>query len=881
MSHKINATYRVQLRPNFGFASATQILSYIKELGVSHLYTSPYLQAAQGSLHGYDVVDPRKVNEELGGDEAHKNMCETLQKMEMGHMIDIVPNHMAISKNNPWWWDVLENGPSSPFATYFDVDWDSSEVRWPNKVLMPILGDHYGRILEQGQLKLKHQDGVFTLHYYEHIFPIDPSSLPELLNAAADNIQSETLSFLAQSYARLPRPTVTARDLVRRRHRDKEVLANLLNRLCKEELNICNAIDNEVERLNDELDELDWLIDMQNYRLAYWKTASRELGYRRFFNIQDLAGLRIEDIEVFKATHNLPISWVNKGWVQGLRIDHPDGLRNPANYFKRLRNECPEAWIVCEKILEPGEKLRQDWPIDGTTGYEFLNLMGGLFINPAGKEDLTRIYHNIIEHDIDLSDLVKSSKRFILTQLLESELNRLTNLFIDICERHRRHRDYTRYELHEALCETAVCFPVYRTYITSEDKYVSEEDEKYVTQAIEEAKSEREDLDSELFGFLKNLLLLKIPGNLEGEMIMRFQQLTGAAMAKGVEDTALYRYQRLIGLNEVGGDLHGFGFSLPQFHNQCEQNQLERPLSLLCSTTHDTKRSEDVRARLAVLSEISNRWEEVVRDWFEHNKRHHIGQFPDSNTEYLFYQTIVGAWPINSMRMLAYMEKAIREAKVHTSWNNQQPEYEKSIRDFVTTVMEDEVFLQKLQAFVDEITPSGRINSLAQTLIKLTAPGVPDIYQGTELWDFSLVDPDNRRDVDFYKRHNFLQELKELDVKQIVRRMDDGLPKMWIIKKALELRNENPDTFGPDGQYGPVYAQGSKSHHVVCFIRGENVAVVVPRLVMGFDGDWGDTYLEIPKGKWKNILTGEVVEGPMVNVKDILDDFPVGLMVKE
>jgi (1->4)-alpha-D-glucan 1-alpha-D-glucosylmutase len=874
------ATYRLQLRPGFGFDQAAELVSYLSDLGISHLYASPYLQAASGSTHGYDIVDPGRVNEELGGAKAHARMCRTLQSAGLGHIIDVVPNHMAITgRQNPWWWDVLENGPSSPYATYFDVDWEASEERWPNKVLLPVLGDHYGRILENGQLQLSHRKGAFTLHYEDHVFPLDPSSLAALLNRAAGACGSEVLAFLAESYSRLPRPTLTARQAVERRHRDKEVLSGLLSRLCSEEPEAEKAISAEVELLNSTPDALDSLLEQQNYRLALWRTASRELGYRRFFDIKDLAGLRVEDMEVFHAAHVLPISWVEKGWVQGLRIDHPDGLRDPSEYFHRLREHCPDAWIVAEKILEPGEKLPSEWPIAGTTGYDFLNLMSGLFIDPAGEEKLTQSYKDFTEEEINLAIVVRACKRLVLTELLGSELNRLTSLFVAVCEGHRRHRDYTSHELREALCETAACFPVYRSYVSASRNAVSPEDERYVTQAIETGMAERPDIDAELFGFLKDLLLLRIPGALEGELAMRFQQLTGPAMAKGLEDTAFYRFNRLIALNEVGGDPGRFGVSLAQFHEACAVAREERPLGMLSSTTHDTKRSEDVRARLALLSEIPDRWSEALRRWAVHNERHRRGETPDRNTEYLFYQTLIGAWPIEKERMTGYMEKVVREAKKQTSWTMQNKDYEKGVRDFVETVMEDETFCADLESFAAELVNPGRINSLAQTLIKLTAPGVPDIYQGTDLWDLSLVDPDNRRPVDFALRQHRLKEIEGLSPDNILARIDEGLPKLWVIRQALHLRRRRPELFGPEGGYRPLYAQGTKAEHVVAFIRGDGVLSVSPRLIIGLQGDWADTVLELPEGFWENILTGEHVSGGTVRLREMLDRFPVGLLL--
>ena len=876
------ATYRVQLRPKFGFVDAEKVVPYLAELGISHFYSSPYLQAAAGSAHGYDVVDPTQINRELGGEPAHARLCEALRDAGLEHMLDVVPNHMAIAgKQNPWWWDVLENGPSSRYATFFDVDWDASEDRWPNKVLLPVLGDHYGRILEDGQLELVHEQGVFTLHYHDQVFPVDPSSLAELLARAAEACGSELVGFLAESHARLPRPTVTARHAVEWRHRDKAVLLELLSRLCREDPRIEAAIEDEVARLNRNPDALDALLELQNYRLAFWRTASRDVGYRRFFDIKDLAGLRVEDLEVFQASHGLPISLVRRGWVQGLRIDHPDGLRDPADYFYRLREACPDTWLVAEKILEPGETLPSDWPIEGTTGYDFLNLVTGLFIDRKNENKLTKIYEEFIEDELVFPELVRTCKRQVLTELLGSELNRLTSLFVDVCERHRRHRDYTRYELREALCETAVCFPVYRSYVSASRGAVSREDENMVAQAVNAAKTERPDLDPELLRFLGNLLLLRVLGTLEGELAMRFQQLTSPAMAKGLEDTAFYRYHRLTALNEVGGDPNRFGITVEQFHEACIERQARYPHTMLASTTHDTKRSEDVRARLALLSEIPARWHDTVRAWAVHNERHRKNDVPDRNTEYLLYQTLVGAWPITLERMTGYMEKAVREAKVHTRWTQPDEAYENALHEFVQAVMTDEAFRAKLVDFVNDLVYPGRLNSLAQTLLKLTAPGIPDIYQGTELWDLSLVDPDNRRPVDFTLRRQLLKELEALTSEAILARMDEGVPKLWVIRQALQLRRRRSALFGADGSYRPLTAKGTKAEHVVAYLRGDAVAAVTPRLIMGLQGDWEDTVLGLPEGRWVNVLTGDDVKGGEVEVETLLARFPVGLLERK
>ncbi len=876
------STYRLQLRNGFTLVQAAGLAPYLSELGVSHLYTSPLLQAVEGSNHGYDVVDPGRIDEELGGEAAWDLLCESLKASGLGHMCDLVPNHMAIAgRQNPWWWDVLENGPASRYATYFDVDWEASEERWPNKVLLPVLGDHYGRILEDHQLHLSRSEGILVLHYHDRVFPVDPSSLTGLTSRAAQSCGSDFLAFLAASYARLPRPSVTVRESVERRHRDKTVLAELLSRICREDPGAGAAIDDEIRSLNRDPDALDTLIDQQNYRLAFWRSASRDLGYRRFFDINDLVALRVEEPEVFDASHALPIAWVREGRVHGLRIDHPDGLKEPAEYFRRLRESCPDAWIVPEKILERDEKLPGDWPVAGTTGYDFLNLAGGLFVDPDGETELTRLYDEFTGESVNYSDLLHDCKRLVLTGLLGGDLSRLASLFVDICERHRRHRDYTRHELRQSLFETAVSFPVYRSYASAAGDSVSEDDERHIRAAISGAKAERPDLDPELFRFLEELLLLRIPGRPEAELAMRFQQLTGPVMAKGLEDTALYRYHRLIALNEVGGNPARFATTVEEFHRACLEAQDRRPFSLLAATTHDTKRSEDVRARLALLSEIPRKWAEAVWRWSDRNARHRDGGFPDRNTEYLLYQTLAGAWPIDVERLAEYMLKAVREAKLHTSWTQQNERYETSIQDFVEAILEDAEFIRDLESFVEDLVQPGRINSLSQTLLRLTAPGVPDIYQGTELWDLSLVDPDNRRPVDFDDRRRLLREVVRLSPEEILQRMDEGLPKMWLIRQTLHLRRRQPECFGEQGAYSPLVVEGEKSGHAIALMRGTEVVAVVPRLPLHLDASWGDTVLQLPTGNWHNVLTGDTEPGGEAGLASILSRFPVALMERK
>jgi len=880
VTRPLRATYRVQLRPSFGFDEAAALADYLADLGVSHLYSSPYLQAARGSAHGYDVVDPTRVNEELGGEEGHARFCRRLGEAGLGQVLDIVPNHMAITeRGNVWWWDVLENGPSSRFAAYFDVDWDPPQARLRNTVLLPILGDHYGRILEASELTLVRRAGKFEVHYHEHRMPFAPSSLDMLLAEAAEQCGSADLAFIADALGGLPLATATDRESIARRHRDKEVLAGQLAYLCKHRPEVASAVDTVVTAINADPDRLDGLLQNQNYRPAFWRTAGRELDYRRFFDVHTLVGLRMEDERVFADTHELILRFLADGTIDGVRVDHPDGLRDPKQYFERLRQAAPKAWTGVEKILEPGEILPDDWPVDGTTGYEFLNRVGGLFVDPSGKEPLTDLYRELTGESTEWVELVREKKLLVLAELLASDVNRLAEVFLLVCERHRRHRDYTRFELRQALAEVAACFPVYRTYARAEAGEIGNEDRRHVDTAIAAAKEHRPDLDPELLDFFRGILILEIRGEPESELVMRFQQLTSPTMAKGVEDTAFYNFHRLISLNEVGGSPGEFGVSPETFHQECRDAQKRWPRAMLATSTHDTKRSEDVRLRISLLSEVPETWAETVRRWFDRNARHRSERGPDRNTEYLLYQTLLGAWPLSAERAWVYMEKAIREAKAHTSWTRPEPDYEQTVRNFVEALLADPEFVAELEAFVAPLIEPARIHSLAQTLLKLTAPGIPDIYQGTELWDLSLVDPDNRRPVDYEHRRGLLAELKgALPPEEILKRMEDGLPKLWVTHQGLQLRRRHLQAFGPESTYESLPIEGGRSWHAVGFTRGGDVAVVVPRLVIRLGGDWKDTAVDLPPGRWRNELTEEDVEGGRRPVADLLARFPVALL---
>ena len=884
-----SSTYRLQLHRDFTFDDAASIADYLWQLGVSHVYSSPYLQAAPGSMHGYDVVDHSRVNEELGGVAAHERFSKRLGENGLGQVLDIVPNHMSLGRENRYWWDVLENGASSRYASFFDIDWQPYEERLRNKVLVPVLADQYGRVLEAGGINVVRHGTEFTVETSGQVLPVAPQSLAPVLMRAADIARSDTLRFLAASFGRLPAPDYADRATSLARHRDKQVLKGLLARLSLEEPAVGDALYQAVGELNENEDGLDEFLNQQNYRLAYWKTADQQLGYRRFFDVNTLIGLRVEREHVFDETHALVLDWLDRGVLDGVRVDHPDGLRDPAQYFRRLREHAPEAWVVGEKILARGEFLRQEWPIDGTSGYDFLNMALGVLVKPEGMRALRDIYEEFTGEPVDFRAIAHDKKVNVGQEALGSDVNRLTTLLVEICEASRDQRDYTRAEVRRAVREIAACFAAYRSYVGPARGEITEEDREQIARAIECAKQKRQDIGAGLFDFVRDILTLKATGKNESEFVERFQQFTPPVMAKGVEDTAFYCFNRLVAMNEVGGDPAADGVSLAEFHAYNAQMQATHPATMTTLSTHDTKRSDDVRARLAVLSEIPDEFHEALLRWSRRNNELRaelkLGEYPDRNMEYFFYQTLIGAWPLSLERAQEYLLKAAREAKQETSWTVNNTRYEEALGRFVEAALGDEGFVADLEIFVESVKEAGRVNSLAQTLMKHTAPGVPDLYQGAELWDLSLVDPDNRRPVDYELRRHLLAEIQGMApdeaAVEALRRADDGLPKLWTVHRALWLRRERPHCFGADAQYIPLRVVGSRMCHVIAYLRGGEVATIVPRMAKTVDGDWQQTEVELPEGAWTNWLTGARVDGGRAAMENVLRDFPVALLVRD
>jgi len=828
------ATYRLQFNKDCTLPQAQTLVSYLDELGVSHIYASPLLKAVPGSMHGYDTCDFGELNPELGTPDNFTKLHDELMRHQMGLVMDVVPNHMGIGRQNNWWWDVLTHGPGSRYAGCFDIDWQAPDPRLRGRVALPVLTERYHEALRNGKIRLAEKDGSLLVECGGLTFPASPESVSAFLKRVTDSV---------------PRGGP-------------------------------NAISAALAEANHSPRALDEFLQLQHYLLMFWRNGDSVLNYRRFFTITSLAGIRIEEPWVFDQVFALVKEWLEKGWVNGLRVDHADGLRYPEQFLRRLRDLAPKAWIVLEKILEPGEPLNALWPVDGTTGYDFLNNLNGVFIDPQGEKPLSDFYSEFTGDTLDFPAVVRIKKQMIIHDQLSAETGRLTDLLVQISARHWECRDFSRTELADAWTELAGCIPVYRTYVSAGDRpEISKHDVRLIRSAAAGARENRQDLPGELFEFLEDLLLLRHRGALEDDFVLRFQQLTGPIMAKAVEDTAFFCYGRFMALNEVGGDPGQFGLSLPGFHEWCRRQQSLWPGSMAATATHDTKFGGDVRARLALLSERPQEWIEAVRRWSKMNDGKRRRNRPDRKSEYIFYQVLVGAWPLGKDRALEYMQKAAREAKEQTRWRKPSQEFEEALQRFIAEAMEDSKFMADVERFVAPLVDLGWINSLAQTLVKLTATGVPDIYQGAELWDLVLADPDNRRPVDFALRKQCLAEAKKLSVEEIWKRRDSGLPKMWLIWKVLDCRRRYARFFNPGAAYEPLPVSGAKASHVLAYRRGDGAVVVTPRLVRSLSGDWADTKVGLPAGRWKNILTDSAVESG--SMKELTERLPMALLVRE
>lgn len=936
------STYRVQLHARFGFADAAEAVPYLDRLGITDLYCSPILEARPGSLHGYDVINHRRLNPELGGDTAYRGLVAALHAVDMGQIVDIVPNHMSVEspRTNPWWHDVLENGPSSPYARFFDVEWKPVKPELADKVLLPILGDQYGIVLERGELELGFSDGALCLRYYDRELPINPRRAPLVLRRGLDALRAELgeddpdvreLLSILTALDHLPAIIETDPDRIAERQREKEIARERLARLVARAPRIAAHVAECVRAANGRpghaasFDALHALLEVEAYRLAFWRTAFHEINYRRFFDVNALIGLRMEDPEVFTAAHATTLDLVRAGAVTGVRVDHVDGLFDPRQYLERLRDALGgthHVYTVVEKILSPGEALPSEWPLDGTTGYDFLNDVGGLFVDGRNATALRRVWERFTGRRERFADVVYAAKRDVMESTLASELNVLAHALNGISEADRRSRDFTLQSLHDMLREFVASFPVYRTYVTGAGH--TETDARLIESAIGRARRRNLSVNASIFEFLRDVLLDRPPPGVSdaerarrAAFAMKLQQYTGPVQAKGLEDTAFYRYNLLVSLSEVGGAPERFGRSPAEFHDANQARRTRWPRTMLCTATHDTKRGEDARARVSVLSEMPSEWGRALSRWARLNAAQRTAiddrWAPDRNDEYLFYQTLIGVWPAENAdpaalvpRLREYMTKAIREAKVHTSWINENAAYEEGVLAFVERVLvgpRAPVFLSAFVAFVRRIARLGMVGSLAQLVLKLVSPGVPDFYQGSELWDLTLVDPDNRRPVDFAARRALLADLEPLlaepsaagrarGIAALVDRWEDARIKLFVTACGLRLRRAAPDVFLA-GDYLPLDVAGAHAERVVAVARRHGdraVIAVVPRLVAGLaDGDgvlapeaWGDTRVVVQAvagGALVDALSGTVHEAKgELRVADVLRHAPVALL---
>jgi (1->4)-alpha-D-glucan 1-alpha-D-glucosylmutase len=865
-----NCTYRLQLNRRFTFAQARAIVPYLRELGVSDAYASPYFQARADSLHGYDITDHNKLNPAIGSRADYDAWIAELHAHGMGQIVDFVPNHMGIGEPlNEWWMDVLENGPSSMYAPYFDIDWRPLKTDLHDKVLLPILSDQYGRALERGELQVRFDAGAFTLHHQNHVLPIAPGTYRYILEVALENLdeyKEETFYAEFQSILTaleyLPKRTETDPEKIAERTREKEIIKRRLERRCQEAPQVQQAIDKALAQINGRpgdarsFDKLDELLNAQSYRLAFWRVAAEEINYRRFFDVNDLAAIRMELPEVFDATHKLLIDLVRRGAVTGLRIDHPDGLYLPQEYFEKLQRRCAKAlaiplpkdgraiYMIAEKILTSDEKLPLDWPVHGTTGYDFANQVAQLVVDSSAEDTITKTYRRFIGHSMHFGHLVYAKKRQVMRLALANDVSVLGNMVDRLSEQNRWYRDFTLQSLARVVRETIACFPVYRTYLAP-GRPVSDRDRQVVERAIAAAKRRNPGIEESVFNFLRDILLFRFPQNLDADsrathiqFVLKFQQYTAPIMAKGIEDTVFYIFNRLAGLNEVGGEPQQFGIGIATFHQRNQDRLRDWPASLLATSTHDTKRSEDVRSRMVAISETPDLWRRSLQRWRLINrrwkKRIEDVDAPDANEEYLLYQTVLGTWPVNIKgeaqknadaeyveRIQAYMAKALNEAKLNTSWVQPNEQWLAAMREFIAKILERSTrnrFLPSFYPAVEEIARLGAINSLGQVLLKLTSPGVPDIYQGNEIWNLSLVDPDNRRPVDYKLRREMLSCLTSSKPEELLQNWPDGRIKMLLTQRLLQFRNKHPDLFR-HGNYLPITVSGTFGECCVSFAR--------------------------------------------------------------
>jgi (1->4)-alpha-D-glucan 1-alpha-D-glucosylmutase len=963
------STYRLQFNCSFSLKQASELIDYLSALGISDCYASPLTLARPGSLHGYDVTDHSLLNPEIGTEEDLIEFSRGLRSRDMGLILDIVPNHMCIAHpSNHWWMDVLENGPSSPYAGFFDIDWDPPKADLTNKVLLPVLGDQYGKILENQEIKITYEGGTFVAHYYELALPVAPRSWTLLLEPALETVkrvlgESDSavmeLASIITALSYLPLRTETDQERVKERQREKEVIKGRLSGLVDASPKVRVAIASSLKEINGikgsphSFDRLERLLEDQAYRLSFWRVATDEINYRRFFDINELAAIRVEEPQVFEAVHRLTLRLVHEKLITGLRIDHVDGLLDPGLYLRLLEEHCSQAlaeategpqntinskpifspfYVVVEKILAGDEHLAKDWPVYGSTGYEFLNMLNGVFVEELNGHQFQDLYQRFTGTQSEFDDLVYECKKLVLRASMSGEQNILARWLDRISEQHRWSRDFTLNSLGRVLAEVISCFPVYRCYVTANGE-LTDDDRRHIRYAVGSAKRRNPALSASAFDFLESVLLLDYPEGLDEadqaerlRFTLRFQQLTGPVNAKGYEDTALYRFYPLASLNEVGGDPTSFGLSVQAFHARNARRVEEQPLGLSTTATHDTKRGEDVRARINILSEIPDEWDRAIWRWHHLNeplRRESYGtQIPDPNEEYLFYQTLLGTWPTAELdsidyeryvqRVGEYMLKASREAKLNTSWISPNEDHDSGLVEFVQAAMRrrpDNRFLAGLAPFASRVARAGMLNSLSQVVLKIASPGVPDFYQGGELWDLSLVDPDNRRPVDYAIRRSMLREVIDEAARdpsaltqKLFASMDDGRVKMYATWKALGWRRRHPQ-LAREGSYIPLEGAGQRGRHVVAFARRskeEHIIVAAGRFFATLgtlpqeaisERTWRDTFLSAPTGLlqqyYVDLFTGHTIrtdqerDARQLCMTDIFAQMPVAILIPQ
>jgi (1->4)-alpha-D-glucan 1-alpha-D-glucosylmutase len=912
------SVYRLQFSPSYNFNEAQKIIPYLSDLGISCIYASPIFKTKKGATHGYAVVDPNQLNPELGSLKDFERLVESTKGHGISWLQDIVPNHMAYDSENRMLLDVMEKGAHSKYYKFFDLNWQHPDEGLRGRILAPFLGKFYSEALESGEIKLQYEEDGLFICYYEMRFPVRPVSYAEVLKC--DPTNNPELSKLAEAAKNFENLGKIKGDEDEELKRAKTNLWQLYG----EDPNIKAYLDRRIICFNGEVgkpesfDPLDALLSQQLYRLSFWKVATEEINYRRFFNINELISLNVQDKEVFEATHELIFRLIKEEKFDGLRIDHVDGLYDPKLYLQRLRENLGDFYLVVEKILEFDEELPKDWPVNGTTGYDFMNWVNAVFCRREAAREFAKTYFKFAGLTRPYDELLSAKKRLIIGKHMAGNIDNLAHEIKIISSGDRYGRDITLYGLERALVEIMAHFPVYRTFI-NQDSF-SRQDQSYIRKAAEKARSKNPAYEYEI-NYVENILLQEFKASPEKRkdminFIMRFQQYTAPLMAKGFEDTFLYIYNKLISLNEVGGSPNIFGIKRKDFHRFNARRSLNSPHTLNTTSTHDTKRGEDVRARINVLTEFPKEWKQNLRAWSRINKAkktiisgHYL---PDENDEYFLYQTILGALPFNQdefgefiKRIKDYLIKAVREAKVHTAWIKPDTEYEQACLKFIEEILqlnEQNRFLKDFMAFAKKISFYGIFNSLSQLLLKITSPGVPDFYQGAELWDLNLVDPDNRRPVDFNSRQQMLDNIKSREendndlaelMSELLQDKASGKIKLFLTYRGLKARKKSADIFDY-GSYEGLKVEGPFKYQIVAFARKHKEAVavtVVPRFLSLIvkEGQeplgevWQDTAVILPHNfpnKWKDEISGKIVyTDGTIKVADILEKFPAALLV--